>query len=71
MKKLYVLNNSGDKLFEGSRQQCKEFLKTCNVKTKIVGRYFEKVIAPIEEKIKEAPMLDETTKEGFFNRVFK
>ena len=77
MKKMYVLDESGNKLFDGSRHDCKQFIRKNKVgRYKLTEKYVEKVVleAPVEE-FDEEPDNDNNlakpgNKEGFFNRIF-
>ena len=75
MKKMYVLDKSGSRLFAGTRNDCKNYIKRTKVKDyKLTEKFVEKVI--IEEKQFNAipnhanHLAKPATKEGWFNRLF-
>jgi len=63
MKKLTVLSLSGKKLFTGTRQKCKAFVRANKVQ-----RY--KFIEKFVEKETENFLAKAKTKEGHFNEIF-
>lgn len=85
MKKVYVLNGAGDKLFEGTRTQCKQFIRKNRLsKAAISEKFVEKKTAfpateeVVEDNVAPAPAEeiksssdDEETKLSLFNRLFK
>lgn len=77
MKKMYVLDESGNKLFDGTRQDCKMFIRKNKVgRYRLTEKFVEKValVAPTEEFEAEPDndnnLAKPATKEGFFNRIF-
>lgn len=77
MKKMYVLDADGKKLFAGQRIECKRFIRANNVNHYTLSEsYVEKVVVkPPVEEFDEEPDNDNNlakpgNKEGFFNRIF-
>jgi len=73
MKKMYVLDASGKKLFAGPRRDCKKFIRANNLnKFKITENYVEKVIVTSKPEVEEEDnhLAKAETPEGFFNKVF-
>lgn len=65
MKKIFVLDQSGNKLFEGSRHDAKHFIKR-----RALTRF--KMVERFEEKAVVEPEKFEETEENktFINRIF-
>lgn len=73
MKKMYVLDASGKKLFAGVRRDCKKFIRSNNLnKFTLTENYVEKVVVAKPAPVKEEDnyLAEEETPEGFFNKVF-
>ena len=49
MKKMYVLDRSGEKLFEGTRHECKQFIRKNKLSRASLSEYYsEKVVSTPE-----------------------
>jgi len=72
MKKMYVLDTTGKKLFVGTRAACKTFIKNSGIrkKIKLTERFIEKIVVFEEESNNDNNLAKPATKEGFFNRIF-
>lgn len=77
MKKMYVLDDSGKNLFEGTRRECKHFVRKENLRNvRLSEAYVEKVMLVDEtQKLDDDTSEDNylaqaETKEGYFNKVF-
>lgn len=73
MKKMYVLDASGKKLFAGVRRDCKKFIRSNNLnKFTLTENYVEKVVVakPAPDLSSDNYLAEEETPEGFFNKVF-
>jgi hypothetical protein len=73
MKKMYVLDASGKKLFAGQRRDCKKFVRDNKLNAfKLTENYVEKVVItkPTVEPEEENELAKAETPEGYFNKVF-
>ena len=74
---MYILDDSGKILFEGTRRDCKHYIRKNNLRNfKLTENYVEKVIVVDEadeyegDEDNDNHLAKAATKEGYFNRVF-
>lgn len=71
MKDLNIYDLSGEKLFTGTKHECKEYIRHNKInRYKMKETFREKVAQFVAEPKNTNHLAKEATKEGYFNRVF-